>query len=902
MIAIRMRRDRRSRRIGALMALAGVGLAALAPSPGATEDAPTPGSAGIDTSLPATDSQVVINGRDEYAGLEITVNQTKDLVNQAVSITWKGAAPTTSGAARFAEHYLQIMQCWGDDDGSVAANPGPPPTQCVAGASDAVYGGRNLGVFPGGGYTLERIISRNDFANFDPTVGVMDERSKEVWMPFHAVDGTVINSHLDRSFNPSVVGGNYWLNPYFNAITTNEIAGGRTGANGQGAELMEITTGLESSGLGCGTKSQKVAGGDAKVPKCWLVVVPRGSAADENEGTPFSADKGVFTSPLAPAAWKHRIAIPLEFTPLDSSCDLAAEQRRISGNEMPVPAISSWQQELCTTPGLPPYAYGTVGDAAARQQLASSLPGGPGMVVVSRPLESDALDPSNPVLYAPLTVSSTVIGFNIERRPRAGVDPAEENLRSVRVAELNLTPRLVAKLLTQSYKHQTAIAGSDPGYDWVKGNPQQLTSDPDFLRFNPEFKLLENNGKNLGGLVMPSRDSDAAQHLWSWVFADPEARAWLEGEPDEFGMKVNPVYSSDADSNPSGSAFGNPIPEQFPKSDPYCYRAPNQGPAADIVPPPLCGTDWLPYTQSLRDSARLTRAADDGAKTFLDTLAPSSDKSWKSEGPQTIGSRSIMSLTDSASAFQYGLQTARLSRAGDDGVDRKFIAPDVGGMAAGVAAMQAAEGSTVLESVPTTDAPNAYPLTEITYAAITPLVLEAQDRADYAAFLDYAGGGGQVPGRGLGQLPPGYAPLSEQLRAETLAVAKQVRELSPPTEEAEETPNTPGPSSGDSTPLFDATSFPSSSTASLSPAAQQELAADFGSVTPVETPAASPAASKLMTPILKLAGSRFVLPALAGVALFSGLGTVEITKRPRRVPAIAGADPGGSSQPEGGAG
>ena len=77
------------------------------------------GSQGTDTSLPVTDSQVTVAGRGAFASLKLTVNQTKNLTNQAVSITWQGGAPTIQGPGRFACNFLQIFQCWGDDDGSV---------------------------------------------------------------------------------------------------------------------------------------------------------------------------------------------------------------------------------------------------------------------------------------------------------------------------------------------------------------------------------------------------------------------------------------------------------------------------------------------------------------------------------------------------------------------------------------------------------------------------------------------------------------------------------------------------------------------------------------------------------------------------------------------------------------
>src|SRR6476469_2069384 len=39
-----------------------------------------------------------------------------------------------------------------------------------------------------------------------------------------------------------------------------------------------------------------------------------------------------------------------------------------------------------------------------------------------------------------------------------------------------------------------------------------------------------------------SSDSDMMTALTAYIDADPEARAWLDGTPDPWGMKVNPSY------------------------------------------------------------------------------------------------------------------------------------------------------------------------------------------------------------------------------------------------------------------------------------------------------------------------------------------------------------------------
>ena len=840
---------------------------------------PVPGSQGVDTSLPATDSQVTVKGSGPYADLAITVNQTKNLTSQATSITWTGATPTVSGPGRFGSQYLQIMQCWGDDDGTNPNNPGPPPEQCEQGAVAGTYGGLPGGLYPAG-FTLSRVISRSDWANFNPAVGHLDTRTTNVWLPFRSVGGTVVDVQSDPKFNPSVVGGNFWLNPYFNIITTNEIAGAVTGPNGKGAELFQVLTGVQSSGLGCGQRSQPVPGGAAKVPQCWIVVVPRGNAADENVGTPFETNAeqfGVATSPLAPSAWQHRIAIPIEFNPVDSPCSLAKEERRIVGSELALPAVGSWQPALCTGAGLPPYSYAPVSDSSARQQLAAHAPGGPGMIAVSRPLAAESISATNPVVYSPLSASGLVIGFNVERNPNLQAPPEELQLAGVRIADMNLTPRLVAKLLTQSYTQQVSILEA-PKYPWLATNPAHLGLDPEFIKFNPEFGLLQiADGRTFSGLQLPAGNSDAAQQVWEWLLADPEASAWLSGVPDEWGMTVNPVYNTTAAANPTGLAFGDPIPNSFPKSNPFCFQAAPFGPNNSILPSQLCGTDWMPYKNGFAESAFVSRVAFDGAKIVQNPFAQTQNEVWTKDIPQFLGRRSMLSLTDTPSAAQYGLQVARLSRAGDNGDNRAFVAPDSAGIAAGIDSMVPKDVPAVREPAPTAVAPGAYPLATMTYVATMPLTLDAKARSDYAAFIEYATGAGQVPGLDLGQLPRGYAPLSESLKAQALGAAALVRNLVAAPAETE--PATTVPTTTRPRPQRPPSTVPSVPDTTPTTVVV-ETTTTTAPVDPADVP--KPTTPSVVTPIVDLAGSRFAVPGLAVMALGSALGVLEITKRPRR--------------------
>ena len=97
------------------LGLAAIALVLLAFTPAADAN-PRPadvgslvGSQGVDTSLAATDSQVTVGGRGAFSGLQVTVNQTQKLNNQAVSITWTGGAPTITSPGTFTGNFLRMM-------------------------------------------------------------------------------------------------------------------------------------------------------------------------------------------------------------------------------------------------------------------------------------------------------------------------------------------------------------------------------------------------------------------------------------------------------------------------------------------------------------------------------------------------------------------------------------------------------------------------------------------------------------------------------------------------------------------------------------------------------------------------------------------------------------------------
>jgi hypothetical protein len=227
-------------------------------------------------------------------------------------------------------------------------------------------------------------------------------------------------------------------------------------------------------------------------------------------------------------------------------------------------------------------------------------------------------------------------------------------------------------------------------------------------------------------------------------------------------MTVNPAYLHVTD---------NAIPSSFPKSDTYC--AP-QNPVLGTQPPPLCTLDYRPYANDLHDAARSAARGD--------TLERSA---WSPDPPtphyakgqlQPSGLQSVMAFTDAATAARYSLPVARLQNSSG-----QFVAPDAAGLKAGLAAMTQSSVAGVLQPNPAATDPAAYPLTSITYGATVPSALSAQERSDYADFIQYAVTSGQQTGGDVGQLPVGYLPLSQSLVTQALTTSVGLRSYVAPT-------------------------------------------------------------------------------------------------------------------------
>ncbi|MEU3452531.1 hypothetical protein ABZ671_02835 [Micromonospora sp. NPDC006766] len=800
-----------------------------------------------------TDSAVTVTGSkghlgDDWSDLKVTVSQTKNLTNQSVTVTWTGAPKTKFLSGDPNADYLQLMQCWGPD-------PDAPDFRetCEWGVGRYKKNGDKTEVNP---------PEQRSPVPVDPLeAGRLRTGAKLI--PFRsALDGSrTPDGSPEDPFPAEGLPPEHPLKPaevlsnYFDLYSTNEIPVGVTTGDGTGRAVFEVRNAVRDPHLGCGART----GGASSAPRrCWLVIVPRGER--EVDGT--HQEIVTYRGALTPSIFADRLAVPLDFTPVDSGCPLDREERGTVGTEMIAEAVLAWQPALCANNG-PVFAYSTTGDDEAVRQVLDTSNDGSGLAFTSDPVVPE--EGQSPVVQAPVAVSSVVIAFNIDLRLAGTVPPELEPLRRTLMRNLKLTPRLLAKLLTQSYVRDVPD-GNQKNY--VAGNPRSLGTDPEFLALNPDFGYID-NGFAPDGIVAPYGNFAAAREVWRWILADPSARDWLNGKPDGLGggphgkgMEVNPNYRF----------VTTAAQDYFPRTDPSCIPPENRTDLEDWQQEPTpgrCTLDLFPYAPSLGEAAYQTLRADTKqASTWQFPGEQGIPGKYGKEPPKQVGQRFALSITDSASAARYGLYTAQLCKA-VTGADGNLAASDcrsadTTGMLAGADAMVPSKvpGVRVIDPLRVVATPKAYPLTMVTYAAAT-LGAEAGARRDYASLLRYAAGNGQQPGHQLGQLPDGYAPLPQAMRVQTLAVADKLARYKAPT---------PSP-----------TPTPSQSSEVAAPAASEPPApTDTASVVPDQgapptpvppAPAQSPPVGK---PIAQLApGSplgqvRWVVVALLVVGLLGG--------------------------------
>ncbi|MFT4264015.1 MAG: hypothetical protein QM572_11585, partial [Nocardioides sp.] len=684
-----------------------------------------------DTTLDASDPNQPL-----FKDLAVTVSQTADLTDQGLLVSWTGGKATSAGGA--ASNYLQIMQCWASSD------TGPTPQQCQWGTPSSSVASQT------GSYASTRDLMTGDEADPKQDLGADylhgqfgNEATNTV--PFWSIEdpGKTSLTWTNDQYNL----------PPFNAAQSNEVTYARTGADGTGRAIVSLQSALSAPYLGCGDATYAAQG-----KSCWLVVVPRGEynpngrkASEHDDSLPQNYSY-VAGSPLTASVWQDRIQVKLGFSAVGGNCKLGATEIPTSGSELARDAALSWKSSMCAK-GLT-FGFSKVSDGQARSAITSSVSGGATLDYVTEPVDPDSVNGAT-LAYAPVTTSAIVVSYLIDKAYTSSSANPDLGSNGTLVTDLRLTPRLVAKLLTQSYRADTPGDGANS--EVASTNPLSLRNDPEFLALNPNFAYFYNTS-GPDGLIVPFGDSDAAKAVWSWLRSDSAARKFLAGKADPWGMTINPAYLDlDLDTDTTLASFPKADPSQFQTGD---------------APAPGYGTiDMRPYSSDYTDGAKRTVTATAGGKTFWDvTKVPAQ---YTGGAAQLPGSRFELAITTSQAASLYGLPVASLVDDVNDTGDG--VSPTISAMTAQLAARVDSDvaGVTTMNALKSVE--GGYPLTLQTYAVVNVCTASLSDLKAYASYLEYVGTSGQSSGQKLGELPLGYAPLDDTDKAADLSVAAELR-------------------------------------------------------------------------------------------------------------------------------
>jgi len=511
----------------------------------------------------------------------------------------------------------------------------------------------------------------------------------------------------------------------FSAYGPMNTAYATTSGNGTGETFIQLLTGVENQLLGC----------DKGTP-CSLVIVPSQggnifssppNCADHSQDS-GETDIGAiaFQASYGACSWDKRIIVPLYFAPTPTDCPVHNPNFSAIGSPMLERAMSSWQSALCSASSPVNIQY----DSAQNEPLAREdfLTGTDdvGLTTVPGPSKGAA----RPFTYAPVAISAESIAFWIDN-PKNGKP----------LTQIKLDPRLVAKLLTQSYDFEFESCGNGTIPKGV-GCDNAVDNNPNSLFTDPEFKQLNRHVAAVGdGFQIPtvlSGLSDMTWELTRWMAANAAAKSFVDGSFDPWGMHVNTDYLNMQLPTQSLNSMDPYLPVAhrydpvFPLSTVAQYQVDNWYPA----------TDWQPDAQGNYD--KLT--------------------------PENPGDRALFAILDQADAAAYLLPVASLENTAG-----KYVLPTDAGMSAALPTMYT-DSNHITQDVGEHDkkAKAAYPLTMVIYAMVPTGGIGKKKAKKIAQWLDFVANQGQVQGDLPGDLPPGYLPLTAKMRAQTLKAAKEV--------------------------------------------------------------------------------------------------------------------------------
>ena len=692
----------------------------------------------LDRTIMVGGEELEVDSRD----VTVTVDRTTELRGrERVTVSWTGARPSGGRAmSPFGELGLQqeypvvILQCRGIDDPTLPPDLQLSPSTCwtssrmqrvqLADEAEAVWRhdkhateaerAQKVG--------LDTIPPEcNDAASFSTR-----------FLPFVTASGKVHPSCTSETMAPEAAVGA--------AFPPAEMAA-FTDADGTGSVKFEVRTKVENESLGC---SDQVA--------CSIVVIPiQGiSCLDDNAacnrggqyepGSSNYAGVGVdlTASPVlwwSASNWRNRFSIPISFGLPPDACSVLDSRAPTGfyGSELMSQAALQWSPAYCLDKQRFKFQHNRMSDKAG---FALAESGGGAAAFVSSAHEARGTDP---IAYAPTAVTGFAISYVVDRPGNAGP-----------FTGLRLNARLLAKLMTMSYLW-SELARAHPG---MEANPVGLNLDPEFQKLNPGLDTISREAA--ASLMSLSEDSDVIEQLTSYIAADKDAMAFVNGAKDPWGMSVNPAYKKIE--LPTGEW---PLLDDYvPPTTDEC-RLQNPTPYATLLAAPV------PHLRTVAEAIL-------DAWPMVQTRCERSsvDEPWKigRVGRQGVGSRFLLGVTSLGDARRLGLDVAALEVGGG-----RYVGPTDATMRRALqAATPSKQGDQPVE-MPVADVVKAggYPGTMVVYTAARTANLPKADAAKVAQFIRTATTEGQRPGYGNGQLPPGYLPLTRT--GPTAALWKQAQ-------------------------------------------------------------------------------------------------------------------------------
>lgn len=829
---------------GALLATLAAGLAA--PSASARSGmAPGP----FHATKTVTRTHVVAGASEVEDSRDVTVavDKTTQLRGrERIHVSWTGAHPSGGraanplGEAGMAQEYpVVLLQCRGTDDPSLPADKQVSPDTCwtstqqqrTQSATDSAAVWRHDQY----GTDADRAQKSGPTPYPDATTCPDVPFLSTHITPFVSASGKTFASCSAETMAPEAAVGASYPPSEMSAFT---------GMDGSGDARFEVRTSIENESLGCNDKTA-----------CSLVVIPiMGISCLDDDiqcnqfgrfapGSSNFANDGVdaSVSPLfwwSASNWRNRISVPLSFGLPPDACDVLDSRPPTAfyGSELMSQAALQWAPAYCLRKDRFKFQHNRMSDAAAFALMENGQAPA-AFVSGKRPVEGP-----DPVAYAPTAVTGFAVSYAIDRPDNAG-----------ELDHLDLTPRLLAKLLTQSYP-ASSMGQQHPG---LATNPLSMNLDPEFQKLNPG---LDTTAREAAATILSlSQSSDVVKTLTEYIAQDPEAAAFVAGKPDPWGMVVNPSYKGIA-----LPVSEWPLKDTFvPTSELECLK---QNPAVYL-------SQVAAPVSYLRTIAEAVLDAWPNVQTRCDRPTANDPYKLGRVDRQGVGTRFMLGVTSLGDAARFGLHTASLET-----TSGHFTAPTEASLAAAVrhATQPKPLQPFVLDQAALGKDPAAYPGTMVVYTAARTAGAPRAQAAQIAQFVRTSTGEGQRPGPGNGELPAGFLPIRSTGPTAALFRAAQQAGAAIGAQRSTVTPARPTSrrtSGGSGAGPVSSGSGPAASAPRDTASAKPAKAATSTPAKAVTTPAVALAAAAptVATPAERSAVGAALLPLVLGVALLAGL-------------------------------